>query len=199
MITTIMVLLFIFALILLLWQISNIVSVFYGSPYVMADNRIIRQALKLAKLKKGEVFYDLGCGRGDVLIEAVRSGAKCTGYEISPFYYLLAKMRIWIWRVYYSKRWSVQSDIFSENKPEINIRHKNIYSIDLSRADVVYVYLLPKILEKLAPKFQKELKKSARLISIGFRVSGLKLVSKTKLDGGDIFIYSRFSPGRLNH
>ena len=93
MMTTIMVLLFVMTLTLLLWQISNIVSVFYGSPYVMADKKVISEALRLAKLKKGEIFYDLGCGRGDVLIEAAKFGAKATGFEISPYYYIYVKLK----------------------------------------------------------------------------------------------------------
>lgn len=173
MIILLFIILAIISLGLLLWQISNMVSVFYGSPYVMADKKVISEALRLAKLKKGETFYDLGCGRGDVLIEAAKIGAKAIGFEISPYYYLLAKLKTSIWRIYYpftrSSKKMASNNIFER----ISIRHKNIYSINLAKADVVYVYLLPKMLEKLTPKFKRELRKGNRLISIGFPIKNI--------------------------
>ena len=140
-----------FAILLLLWQISNIASVFFGSPYVKTNRRIIIKALKLAGLKKNEIFYDLGSGNGDAIVEATKLGAKATGFEISPFYYFWGKLRTW-------------------RDSRIKIKFQNINNIDLNKADVVYCYLLPKFLEKLIPKFKKELKPGSRLISIGFPI-----------------------------
>lgn len=128
------------------------------------------KALKLANLKKGEIFYDLGCGKGDVLIEAVKLGAKAIGFEISPFYYFWAKLRTW-------------------SKPNINIKYQNINNIDFSKVDVVYCYLLPEFLEKLSFKFKKELKPGTRLISIGFPINDMGNCQKIKIDNRLICMY----------
>lgn len=130
---------------------SNIISVLSGSPYVMADKKVVRGSLKAAGLKKGDIFYDLGCGNGDVLIEAEKMGVKAIGYEISPYYYILAKIR-------------------TLNKPNIKVKYQNINNINLSKADVVYCYLLPRFLKKLSSQFQKKIKAGSRLISIGFPI-----------------------------
>ena len=140
---------------------SNIISVLSGSPYVMADKKVVRGSLKAAGLKKGDIFYDLGCGRGDVLIEAEKMGAKAIGYEISPYYYILAKIRTY-------------------KHKNIKVIYQNINNINLSEANIVYCYLLPKFLKKLSLKFKKELKECARLISIGFPVKNSTIIAPAK-------------------
>lgn len=165
----IIILILLAAISLLLWQISNMISVFFGSPYVKADKNLIRDALKLAQLKKAEIFYDLGCGDGSSLIEAAKLGAKATGFEISPYYYLWAKLRTLRYR-------------------NIKVVYRNIKDVDLSKVDVVYCYLLPEFLEKLSPKFQRELKSGARLISVGFPIE-IKKGDKYIIRNHQVYIY----------
>lgn len=191
MIIILFVFLSIFSLCLLLWQASNLISAIFGSPCVMANKKIIRQALKLAGLKKDEIFYDLGFGNGAVLIEAAKMGAKARGCEISPFYYWYAKIRTFFWgrtipRIYSS----IKSGLLSQkHKREIILKYANIYNVDLSKADVVYCYLMPRTLEKLARKFKKELKPGSRLISVGFPINNRKPAVKKKFQNHSLYIY----------
>jgi SAM-dependent methyltransferase len=181
-------LLFVLALFVLFWQGSNLISAFWGSPSVGAGKEVIRKSLKLANLRKGEKFYDLGSGNGESLIIAAEWGAEAMGFEISPYYYIWSKIRMMLYSFYHSRS-SGNNRIFC--LPRIYFR--NIKKVDLSKADIVYCYLLPEFLEKLAPRFKKELKKSARLISISFLVPGLKLLSQTKFFNKTIYIYSASS------
>jgi len=48
---------------------------------------------------------------------------------------------------------------------------------------------MPSILKKLATKFQKELKKTARLISIDFQIKNMYLTDKLKVQNHTIYIY----------
>ena len=164
MIITIYIVLFIIVIVLFIWQSSNLISAFLGAPAVMMDRKVIIGALKLAKVEKGDIFYDLGCGNGQVLIEAAKMGAKATGFEVSPYYYLLSK-----WRTIKYKN--------------IQVKYRNINSIDLSQADIVYCYLLPKILNRI--KFQK----TNRIISIGFPIKKYQPIKITKIQGHNIFLY----------
>lgn len=164
--------LFLLALFLLFWQISNFVSVFSGSPYVSAKKELVKAVLKESRLKKGDCFFELGCGSGQVLVEAGRLGAKATGYEISPLFFLWA-----IFRTFKSKN--------------IEVKNKNIFAADLSRADVVYCYLLPPLLKRLAPKFKQELKKSAQIISVGFPIDDFHLIKKISIKNRTVFLYGR--------
>lgn len=162
-------LLFLVSLSILFWQISNFISVFFGSPYVKSNKKMIHEVLKLAHLQDGEIFYDLGCGNGDSLIQAAKFGAKATGFEISPYYYFWAKLRTFY-------------------RPNIKIKYQNINNVNLEKVDVVYCYLLPKLLDRLKNKFLKDRPK--KIISIGFKITGLPLQKLYKIKKHKIFIYS---------
>lgn len=169
-----------------IWQLSNIVSIIYGVPYVTIDKKVIRKALELSNLKKNEIFYDLGCGKGDVLLFAAKIGAVTTGFEISPYYYIYSKIRVF----YHNKRDGLYNKMCSSVKSrKIKVKFQNIYTTDLSKVDVVYCYLLPKMMEKLALKFKKELRKNCRIISISFPIKNLELLKKAEFNNRKIFIY----------
>ena len=161
-------------LILLFVLVSNFISSYFGAPYSKSQKEIIQKALKSAKLQLNEVFYDLGCGNGEVLLVAEKFGAKSIGYEISPFYYLLAK-----WRTYGHKN--------------VEVRFRNIDRVDLSKADIIYCYLMPAALKKFGDKFQKELKKSARIISLDFQIKNMRLTEKLKVKNHTIYFYRSLS------
>lgn len=164
----IIIIVLIIALVVLFWQISNLISVLSGSLYVKSDRDVVRKALKLADIKKDAFFYDLGSGNGDALIEASKYKAKCVGFEVSPYYFVWSKLRT----------------IFLS---DIKIKFKNIKTADLSRADIVYLYLLPSLISKI--NFST-IKKTAKIISIGFPIKNLKLSKKVFYRGRNIFIYS---------
>src|SRR3989344_7973912 len=98
-------------------------------------------------LKEKDVVYDLGSGAGDVLAYLV-SGTVATGVgvELSPLMYLIGKLR-------------------SSKNEKIRIIWGDFLKTDLGQATLVYCFLNPKVLEKLIPKFRKELKPGTRLIS----------------------------------
>lgn len=171
---------------LLFWQISNLISVIFGSPYVMLNKNVIRQALKLAGLKKGEIFYDLGCGNGDMLIEAAKMGAKARGFEISPYYYVLAKIRTILWSQQIPKIYSSTKKGLLER---VRVKYANVYNADLSKANIVYCYLMPEMLSKLTLKFKKELKAGSRLVSVGFPIKALKNGTEYHINTRKVFIY----------
>lgn len=165
---SILVLLFIFCVSLFIWQLSNFISIFHGSLYVKSDKDIIRFALNKAGLEKSDRFYELGSGNGDVLIEAHKLGANVFGFEISPYYYFISKLRT----------------LFN---PDIKIYFKNILSADIKKADVIYCYLLPNLLNKISPQL---LKSNARtVISLGFQIINLPNEKVYTFKNHKIFIY----------
>jgi pyrroline-5-carboxylate reductase len=48
---------------------------------------------------------------------------------------------------------------------------KNFFQENIKNADVVFVYLVPKALEKLLPKFKQELKKGTRIVSFVYEIN----------------------------
>lgn len=169
MINFILFLLILFSLILFLWASSNLVSVLNGCLYAQTDISSVKKVLKLFA-KKNLNFTELGSGNGDVLIEANRLGMKAKGYEISPFYFLLSKLKT----------------LFNK---KIKIEFRDFRHINLNKADIIYCYLNPKILEKLSFKFKKELKKGSILISAGFPIPNLTEIETKKIKNRTYFIY----------
>jgi len=133
-------------------------SWFAGSdaPYVPTKFARIKKLLKTIPLKDKN-FYELGSGDGRVVIEAAKLGAKAYGIEQS---YL---------RVLYSKFKSIKNTYFI---------HGNIFNQDLSNADVVFIFLLPKGVLRLETKLKKELKKGAVVITQTFHFKNWKPYKK---------------------
>lgn len=126
------------------------------APWWRTDKKTAEAICKLAKIKKGDLVYDLGSGDGTALMVASKYfGAKGIGIEIDPFRYWLSKTLL--------KKEGVSD--------KVKVLRKNFFDQDLKKADVVFVYLVPKTLEKLLPKFKKELKKGTRIVSLVYKIN----------------------------
>lgn len=169
----------IFLVITLFLFISVIVGLIMarGVPFVSTPRSKYRRILQAVGLQPGEVIYDVGCGKATLLILAAKEfGAKGIGYELSLWPYLWAHFNIFI------------------SRADVKVYLKNFFKVDLSGADVVYCYLFPEIMARLEPKFAKELKPTARVVSYGFKLPNtepIKIVD-TRKDGKQldrIFVY----------
>ena len=89
------------------------------------------------------------------MVAAKEFGARGIGIEIDPF-------RYWVSRILLKKN-SVAD--------KVKVLRKNFFTQNLKDADVVFVYLIPKTIEKLLPKFKKELKKGTRIVSFVYEVN----------------------------
>lgn len=126
------------------------------APWWSIKDKEIRAALKLTKVSKQDVIYDLGSGTGRFLIVAAKEfGVKGVGIEIDPLRVLISKILI---------RLNGISD-------KVIIKRKNFFDEDLSRANIIFVYLVPKALNLLLPKFKKELKPGTRIISYRYELN----------------------------
>lgn len=149
-----------------------------GAPWLPTPANGLAAVLKEAGLKPGEVFIDLGCGDGRVLIAAAGIfGAQCIGVEIDPLKIPLA-------------RWRVKRAGLSE---KVKIIRASAMDAPLAEADVVFLYLSHQLIDRLKPKFARELKPGARIVSFGFMVSGFPLV---KTDAGKKWFVYKMALGR---
>lgn len=137
------------------------------APYVATKNERIRKILKLAGVKKGSYFYELGSGDGRVVMEAARMGTRAYGIEQS-----------WI-RVLWSRYQARKQQL-----PNANFIHGNIFSSlraersNLFNADLIYIFLLPKGVAKLEPILKQSLKKNAQVITQTFHFKNWKPYKK---------------------
>jgi SAM-dependent methyltransferase len=120
--------------------------------------------MRVAAVKPGQIFYDLGCGDGRVVIEAVKRGAYGVCVELRRDLIEQAKEN--------AKREHVYE--------RIRFVNDSFFNIDLSDADIVYMYLLTRVNAQLRPKLEKELRTGARIVTLDFEIPGWKPVHVEK-------------------
>ena len=141
-------------------------SWFAGSdaPYVPTKMNHLKKVLTAAGVKKGKKFYELGSGDGRVVFEAAKMGADSVGIEQS------------LVRVLYS-RWKAQR----QNRTmalSCQFHHRDIFKINYQHGDIIYIYLLPKGVQKMEEKLKRELKKGAVVITQTFHFKKWKPYKK---------------------
>ena len=134
--------------------------VYRGCNYIPTPPKDIRRALSV--LRRGDVFVDLGFGYGEVLEAALKRGAsRIIGYELDPFRFLISS-----WRLRrYGKR--------------VQLHFADIWSADLSRADVVFTFFTVAHMPKLYQKVHRELSKGSWFVSYVHEIAGVR-PTKTK-------------------
>jgi len=128
----------------------------YDVPWVPTRRRLIPHIMRLARVGPGLRFYDLGCGDGRVAIEAAKRGALAYCVEIRRD--LIEKARE-----------AAEEAGVAERVVLVN---KSFFDVDLSDADVVYMYLLSRVNAALRPKLERELRPGARVVTLDFPVAG---------------------------
>jgi len=120
------------------------------APWWRTNKKTARAICELAKITRSDLVYELGSGDAALLITAAKEfGARGIGIEIDPLRFLISTIMIHIIKV----------------NDKVTIKRKNFFDEDFSKATVIYVYLIPKTLNLLLPKFKKELKKGTRIVS----------------------------------
>ena len=134
--------------------------------YVPTPHDIVEKMLEMAKVKKEDVVYDLGCGDGRIVVQAAKKrGCRGVGYEIVPELAQQAR------------------DNAKENGVEklVTIKEEDLFEADLSEATVLPMYLLPSMLTELKPKLAK-LKPGTRIISHDYAIKGVEADETVKLE-----------------
>ncbi len=125
--------------------------VYVGSPY-----DVVSQMLHLAGVKKDDLVVDLGCGDARMLVLAAQKyGTKGIGYEIDPVMVRESRNN--------AERNNV-SDL-------VKIVQADIFTVDISKADVLPIYLLPEMNLRLVPQFET-LKPGSRLVFHNYDLAG---------------------------
>ena len=135
-------------LVVFIFGVTFVYASWRAAPWLPMYREDVERAVKLAGLKPGEKFYDIGAGDGRTLFAAAAAGAVSSGLEISLLPYLITKFKI----------------IFSigKNKPKIYFR--DFWRMNMGEADAIFVFLMPRIMQKLRKKMEQELKPGTRVI-----------------------------------
>ena len=129
------------------------------APFVPSPVLVIEFMLKLAGLKAGEVLFDLGAGDGRTVMLAAKSfGARAVGVELRED--LAKKALNTIYKSGLSDRVTIVND--------------DMFSVNLTSADVVFLYLTTSANEKIRPKLEADLRKGSRVFSHDYEIVGWK-------------------------
>lgn len=137
--------------------------------YVPTPHKVVERMLELAKVTKDDVVYDLGCGDGRIPVAAAKKyGCKAWGFDVDP------------------RRIQESNENVKKGKVEnlVTIEKKDIFTLDLSKATVVTLYLLPDLNVKLIPQLEK-LKPGCRIVSHDFDMRGVKPDKVERIKAGD--------------
>lgn len=139
------------------------------APWWKTNKTEGRAAIKLGKITKKDIVYELGSGDGEFcLLVAKTVGAKTIGIEIDPLRYLISKVRVY----------------FNNFQGKITFIRKDFKKVDISSATIIFVYLVPRALERICPKLLKELKPKTKIISYRYKFPDTKN-NKIRLIGND--------------
>lgn len=118
--------------------------------YVPTPDDVVKEMLKQAQVKAGDVVYDLGSGDGRIVIAAVRDfGARRgVGIDLDPIRTAEA----------------IANARAAGVADRVTFLTQDLFESDFSEASVVAVYLLPSILARLVPKL-RALKPGTRIVS----------------------------------
>jgi precorrin-6B methylase 2 len=126
--------------------------------FVPTPQEVVDRMLELAQVTKDDLVYDLGCGDGRIVATAAKKyGCKAIGFDIDP------------------QRIKESKETVKENGVEdlVEIREEDIFKLDLSKASVITLYLLPDLNVRLIPQLEK-LKPGSRIVSHAFDMRGVK-------------------------
>lgn len=152
-----------------LWFVGAILMLAYGCgssvalwtdgevPFVRSSPEVIDRMLEMAQVKPGDVVYDIGSGDGAIIIRAAKKyGAKGVGIEIDE--QLVARAR--------------QNAFREKVEHLVEFRAQDAFTVDISPATVVTLYMLPEFNAKLRPVLDRQLRRGSRVVSHDYPIEG---------------------------
>lgn len=142
--------------------------------YVPTPQEVVDAMLKVAKVTKNDMVYDLGCGDGRIVVTAARLGARGVGIDIDP------------------QRIKEANENVAKNNvgDRVKILNQDLFTTDISPATVVTLYLLPSLNLKLRPTLWKTLKPGTRIVSHAFDMGDWKPEQTLNVEGRTVYYWT---------
>jgi uncharacterized protein (TIGR03000 family) len=151
--------------------------------YEPTPQNVVVALLKLAKVIREDILWDLGCGDGRIPVTAAKDyGCRARGFDIDPV------------RVKESLANVRQHGL----QQLVTIEQRDIFTLDLSKKPdnsgptIVTLYLLPSLNAKLLPQLQK-LPPGARIISVAHRLADIPpdehIIIDTDIGEFDVYLW----------
>jgi predicted O-methyltransferase YrrM len=136
-------------------------------PWVPTRDEVIKALVSLLNPSKGSIIYDIGCGDGRVAIAIAKEFPHVRVKCIEARKDLVEKARK-----------NVEENKLSEN---VDVIEGDFFKIELKDANIIYMYLLTSVNQKLRPKLEEELREGTVIISLDFPIPGWDPVAVIEL------------------
>jgi SAM-dependent methyltransferase len=140
--------------------------------YVPSPHKVVRAMLRLARVRPGDVVYDLGSGDGRIPIAAARDfGARGVGIDIDPVRIAEAEAN--------ARKAGVADRVI--------FRNEDLFEADFRDADVVTLFLQRDLNRRLRPRLLAELAPGTRIVSYWHDMGDWK--PERRVEAGDAWVY----------
>ena len=146
-------------------------------PYVPTKEPIVERMLRMAKVKQGDVLYDLGCGDGRIVITAAKQfGIRGVGIDIDPQ------------RIAEAEENARKAGVADR----VKFIKGDLFEANIEPATVVTLYLLPEVNMRLRPKLLSDLKPGSRVVSHNYDMGDWKpeQTAKITVEGTEHTVYA---------
>jgi ubiquinone/menaquinone biosynthesis C-methylase UbiE len=143
---------------------------------VPTPNEAVDAMLKVSKVGKNDVVFDLGSGDGRIPIMAVQkyNAARAVGIDINP-----ERIR------------EAEANLKAAGVGDrVRFRNEDLFEANISDATVVTLYLLPSLNLKLLPKLLAELKPGTRIVSHAFDMGSWKPAQTLNAGGSTVYFWT---------
>ena len=145
-----------------------------AAPWLPSWKKDVLAVVKSIEIKSTDIVYDLGCGDGRWLFAVAKTtpAKEIVGFEISLLFYVWCRIKI----------------LFS-SYPHLKVKYQDLFKADLSQADVVFCFLLPRTMIKIKDKLEKEMKPNSLFVSYTFTLPGHQPEKTFKVSQKSLPIY----------
>lgn len=174
------------------------------APFNPSSLEIQEKSMQLLKLKGDDIFFDLGCGDGRLLVSAAKShpGLRCVGIEIDPVFSTRAQEAIQQLSdpelrnrldIRLGDAMQLPMTLSSRLSPPSNMNELTL----MDDATALYLFILPKGIQKLMPLLEAlvetrhQQRRPFRILSYMFKIHQWQPTSfdKTSKAGCPIYLY----------
>ena len=167
-----LVIVFLFGSLILFFSFYSIYTIIKTKvPWAKTPQNNFKDIFSKIDLPKNSLVYDLGCGDGELLFFAEKLGYRAVGYELSLYPYLKCLFKKTITGI---KITIIRKDFFNEN---------------LKNADLVFIFLVDSVMEKIGDKLINNLSPGTLVVSYGFKIPSWKINNQLDTNPSKTFFY----------
>ncbi len=149
---------------ILIWAASDFFNIVFRGfaplfPFFVSNDKMIDTILSGVTLKPQVNIFELGAGTAKFLraAEKIQAQANLVGVEYSFIPYYIAKL------------------LLKKVKSNIKLIRADLFKTDISQANLIYCYLVPDMMERLAAKIKSECRPGTLVVSYMFSIPGLEV------------------------